>query len=134
MIQVEKMIKKSKKKQILIADDEKHIIDLMKIILQEKFEILTAENGQEVMELLKTNKPDLLILDVMMPEVNGFEVCEQLKSNSKTKSLKIVMISAKAQEKDIVQGLKLGADYYMTKPFDPIIFDKKINEIINGDI
>ena len=70
----------------------------------------------------------------MMPEVNGFEVCEQLKSNSKTKSLKIVMISAKAQEKDIVQGLKLGADYYMTKPFDPIIFDKKINEIINGDI
>lgn len=125
-----KMIKKSKK-QILIADDEKHIIDLMKILLQEKYDLLTAENGKDVLELLNINKPDLMILDVMMPEINGFEVCEIIKKDSKMKDIIILMISAKAQEKDIVQGLKLGADYYMTKPFDPLIFEKKIDEILN---
>ncbi|MBT3407222.1 response regulator, partial [Candidatus Woesearchaeota archaeon] len=102
------------KKNIIIADDEVHIIDLMKMILQDNYTIKTAENGQEVLDLLKITKPDLLVLDVMMPEINGFEVCEIVKSDEKLKEIKILMVSAKAQEKDIVQGLKLGADHYMT--------------------
>jgi len=119
-----------KKKTILIADDEPHILELMKLILNENFNVLTASNGLIVLEIVKKTKPDLILLDVMMPGINGYEICEKLKKDSETKNIIIAMISAKTQEKDIMEGLRLGADYYLTKPFDPSVFEKKINQML----
>jgi len=108
-------------KTILIADDEPHIVDLLRLILDQKYKLLIAVDGQETLDILKEHKPDLILLDVMMPYINGFEICERLKKDPKTRGIKIAMLSAKTQEKDIMEGLKLGADYYLTKPFDPIL-------------
>ncbi len=119
------------KRQILIADDEPHIIELVRMILEDKYEVIAAEDGNEAMELLKKNRPNLILLDVMMPGINGFEICERLKSDPKTKDIKIAMISAKVQEKDIIKGLRLGAEYYFTKPFDPAAFETKIGELLD---
>ncbi len=118
------------KRLILVADDEPHIIELVRIILEDKYKIITAEDGKEALEILQNNKPSLVLLDVMMPGINGFEICERLKSDPKTRDIKIAMLSAKAQEKDIIKGLQLGAEYYFTKPFDPAAFEKKIEELI----
>ena len=115
---------------ILIADDEPHILNLLNMILKPKYDIIACEDGEQVLRALKTAKPDLLILDVMMPKVNGFEICEKLKKNPLTKNLKIAILSAKAGEKDIIEGLRLGADYYLTKPFDPVDFEKRIDDML----
>ncbi len=121
---------KKNKKVILVADDEPHILQLVRLILQEKYRILEAEDGEAVLEILEKTRPDLILLDVMMPKINGFELCEQLKNNPETKDITIMMLSAKAQERDIIQGLRLGADHYITKPFDPAGFEKLIDEVI----
>ena len=118
--------KKRMAKKILVADDEPHILQLVRMILEESYEIIEAGDGEEAYRLISEKKPDLVLLDVMMPEMNGYEVCQKMKQDPRTRDIKIAMLSAKAQEKDIIQGLKLGADYYLTKPFDP--------ERLKGDI
>jgi len=117
-------------KKILIADDEPHIVDLLKLMLRDKYQLYIATDGKETLEILKKVRPDLILLDVMMPHINGFEICEKIKSNPKTNSIKIAMLSAKTQEKDIVEGLKLGADYYLTKPFDPTRLEEYIGDML----
>jgi len=124
-------MKVTNKKVILVADDEPHILDLIRLILEDKYEVLVAEDGKETLDILNKNRPDLILLDVMMPKINGFEICEKLKKDKKTKDIRIAMLSAKTQEKDIIKGLRLGADYYFTKPFDPANFEKKVEELIN---
>ncbi len=118
------------KKKILIAEDEENIIELLKIILSDTYDIDVVKDGKKALSYIKKNKPDLLILDVMMPNLNGFEVCDKLKQDKKTKDLKIAMLSAKGQKKDILGGLQRGADYYITKPFDPQELKEKIDEIL----
>ncbi|MEM4268249.1 MAG: response regulator [Candidatus Woesearchaeota archaeon] len=118
------------KKTILIADDEPNIVNLVKIILGKEYRYLEADDGEKVLNLLKKHRPDLILLDVMMPKVNGFEICEMLKKDSTLKKIPIAMVSAKAQERDIIQGLRLGADYYITKPFDPERFEMQIKAIL----
>lgn len=118
--------KKRMAKKILVADDEPHILQLVRMILEESYEIIEAGDGEEAYRLISEKKPDLVLLDVMMPKMNGYEVCQKMKQDPRTRDIKIAMLSAKAQEKDIIQGLKLGADYYLTKPFDP--------ERLKGDI
>jgi len=120
-------------RKILIADDEPHILELLKLILQGKYEVAAVEDGMQALEYLKSNRPDLIILDVMMPRLNGYELCEKLKKDPKTKDLKIAMLSAKTQEKDIVKGLRLGADYYITKPFDPSRFESDVEAMLHGN-
>jgi len=124
--------KASRMKKILIADDEPHILDLLRLILENKYQVYTAEDGEQALSILEEIEPDLLILDVMMPKLNGYELCEKLKKNSKTAQMKIAMLSAKTQERDIMKGLKLGADFYLTKPFDPTGFERQVEEMI-GD-
>jgi len=80
--------------------------------------------------MVKENKPDLMLLDVMMPEINGYEICERLKKDPNYKDIIIAMVSAKTQEKDIMEGLRLGADYYLTKPFDPGHLEQKVGEML----
>ena len=105
---------------ILLIEDEKNILELVKYNLEkEGFRVLTASKGTTGLEIALKEKPKLLILDLMLPEMNGLEICKILKQNPKTKSLPIIMLTAKGTESDKVLGLELGADDYITKPFSP---------------
>lgn len=109
--------------KILIVDDEAHIRLLIEQTLEELedygVEIATADNGVDALELIKTNKPQLVFLDVMMPRMNGFDVCQRVKHELGMSDVFIVMLTAKGQEFDRHRGEQVGADVYMTKPFDP---------------
>jgi two-component system, OmpR family, alkaline phosphatase synthesis response regulator PhoP len=119
-----------KKKTIIIADDEVHILELLRIVLSKDYNLIVAENGKSAIEAARKSMPDLILLDIMMPDLNGYEVCEILKKDKKTRKIKIAMLSAKGLERDIIMGLEIGADYYITKPFDPIELEKKVHEIV----
>ena len=106
-------------KRILIADDETDIVETLQFMLEvEGFECLTAYNGEEALNLAKREIPDLLILDVMMPKINGYKVCRLLKFDSKYKNIPILMVTARSQEEDKIIGEETGADEYITKPFE----------------
>ncbi len=119
---------------ILIADDEAHIRILMEQTLEDLeeqgVELLLATNGAEALEIIQTQKPDLVFLDVMMPKMNGFEVCQIVKQNASTQDIHIIMLTAKGQEFDRQKGEEVGANFYMTKPFDPDEIFKKALEIL----
>jgi DNA-binding response OmpR family regulator len=110
-------------KKILIVDDEPHIRLLLEQTLEdledEGVELLTAENGEEALEAIETERPDIVFLDVMMPKMNGFDVCNAVKNQLKIDSVYIIMLTAKGQEFDKQRGQQVGVDMYMTKPFDP---------------
>jgi len=105
------------RKRILIVDDEKNIVDILKFNLQkESFDTLEAYDGKTALEIAEREKPDLILLDVMLPEVDGFTVCRKLRQTMQTP---ILMLTAREEEVDKVLGLELGADDYITKPFSP---------------
>ena len=102
--------------KILIADDDRNIVELLRLYIEkEGYTTLTASNGKEAIEVLKKQKPDLVILDVMMPEADGWQVCKEIRKTSETP---IIMLTAKGETFDKVLGLELGADDYMVKPFE----------------
>jgi DNA-binding response OmpR family regulator len=110
--------------KILIVDDEVHIRMLLEQTLEEleedhDVEILSAQNGEEGLALIRSEKPDVVFLDIMMPKLNGYEVCQHVKEDPAITGIGIVLLTAKGQEVDRRQGLDLGASRYMTKPFDP---------------
>ena len=109
--------------KILIVDDEAHIRMLIEQTLEdledEGVELLFAENGEEALQLIQNEEPDLVFLDVMMPKMNGMEVCQKVKKALKLSNVYIILLTAKGQEVDRQKGLEMGADKYMTKPFDP---------------
>ncbi len=121
--------------KILIVDDEAHIRMLLEQTLEELedegVEILTAQNGEEALETIKAEKPALVFLDVMMPKMNGFEVCQAVKRELELDEVYIVMLTAKGQEYDKQKGAEVGADIYMTKPFDPDEIVEKAAEVLN---
>lgn len=107
-------------KKILIVEDERDILQLVKLYLEkEGFRTVTATTGTEGLKLAKSDKPDLVVLDLMLPEIDGLEICKRLRSATETAMLPIIMLTAKAEESDTVIGLELGADDYVTKPFSP---------------
>ena len=111
-------------KRILIVDDEVHIKMLLEQTLEEledefEVELFTASDGEEGLDFIRSKRPDLVFLDIMMPKMNGYEVCRIVKDDSNLEDVKIILLTAKGQEVDRKQGLKLGAMMYMTKPFDP---------------
>jgi two-component system alkaline phosphatase synthesis response regulator PhoP len=104
------------KKNILVVDDEKDIIDLLSYnLIKEGFTVITARNGREALERVK-QKPDLIILDIMMPEINGLQVIQELKRDKKTASIPVLLLTAKGSETDEIVGLEVGADDYIIKP------------------
>lgn len=121
-------------KKILIVDDELHIRLLLKQTLEDIEEegvmLLTADNGEKALETINREKPELVFLDVMMPKLNGFEVCEAVKHDLNMKNVYIVMLTAKGQEFDRRRGLDVGADVYITKPFNPDDIVKKAREVL----
>jgi two-component system alkaline phosphatase synthesis response regulator PhoP len=107
-------------KKILIVEDEHDILELVKLYVEkEGFRVLTAMNGREALKAVKEGKPDLVILDLMLPEIDGLDVCKRLRAAPETAMLPILMLTAKAEESDTIVGLELGADDYVTKPFSP---------------
>ncbi len=107
-------------KKILIVEDEKDILQLVKLYLEKDgFRTVSAMTGTEGLRLVKAERPDLMILDLMLPEMDGLEVCKRIRLNQDTALLPILMLTAKAEESDTVIGLELGADDYVTKPFSP---------------
>jgi DNA-binding response OmpR family regulator len=120
--------------KILIVDDEDHLRMLIEQALEELedegVDFLTASNGEEALELIVNEKPDLVFLDVMMPKMNGLEVCRRVKLDLKLNDVSIIILTAKGQELDKKKGEEVGADLYMTKPFDPDKLLEKAREII----
>lgn len=107
-------------KKILLADDEKDILEFLKYNLEkEGFAVITASDGEEAISLLAEN-PDLAILDIMMPKLNGYEVCEMIRKNKKTALLPVIFLTAKSSEQDEIKGLELGANDFIKKPISPL--------------
>jgi DNA-binding response OmpR family regulator len=119
------------KKKILVVDDEKDIVDILKYNLEKEheFDVLTAYNGKEAFALVE-NQPDLILLDIMMPELNGFEVCKQLKQNPATAKIPVIFLTAKENEIDEILGLELGADDYIHKPLSPRKVIARVKSVI----
>lgn len=116
------------KKTILIADDEPDIVETIKFLVEsEGFLSLTAFDGEKALKLAKEHRPDLIILDVMMPKINGYKVSRLLKFDAKFKDIPILMVTARTQEEDKIIGEETGADEYITKPFEIESILEKIN-------
>ncbi len=114
------------KKTIMVVDDNPDIITIVKTILEGKgYNVASAYSGKELLAHLENQKPDLIVLDIMMPEMDGLEVLTKLKETSETASIPVILLTAKVQYEDVLGGYKLGADYYITKPFTS-------TQLING--
>jgi len=106
--------------KVLVADDEPHLLRLVKFRLErEGYEVLTAVDGESALEMARTEQPDLCVLDVMMPKRSGFDVLRELRSDDTCSGMKVIMLTARAQDRDVDVGFSLGADDYITKPFSP---------------
>ena len=118
----------------MIVDDEAHIRMLIEQTLEdledEGVEFFTADNGESALEMIQTEKPDLVFLDVMMPKMNGMDVCSRVKKQLQMNDVFIILLTAKGQELDRQRGQEVGADVYMTKPFDPELLLSKAVEVL----
>jgi len=118
-------------KRILIVDDVESIVMSVKMFLERhRYEVITANDGQEGFEKAKTEQPDLIILDLMLSKMHGYKVCGLLKKDTRYAKTPIILFTAKAQEEDVKLGQEVGADAYLTKPFEPELLLSKIIELI----
>ena len=118
-------------RKILVADDEPNIvISLEYLMKREGYTVLVARDGQEALDTIARERPDLVLLDVMMPKKSGFEVCQAVRANEELQSIKILMLTAKGRDTDLAKGLALGADAYMTKPFSTRELVQKVAEML----
>jgi DNA-binding response OmpR family regulator len=118
-------------KKILLVDDEVQLVEVVKMRLESNgYDILTAYDGKDAFDKARTQKPDLIILDLMLPKMDGYKVCRMLKFDEKFKSIPIILFTARAQETDVALGKEVGADAYVTKPFEPEILLSKIKELL----
>ncbi|MCX5757561.1 MAG: response regulator transcription factor [Candidatus Hydrogenedentes bacterium] len=116
------------KRLILVVDDEEDILELVKFNLEKvQYACSCAATGTEAVRLARQLSPDLVLLDLMLPGLDGFEVCSILKNDAKTRHIPIIMLTAKGKDSDIVRGLELGADDYVTKPFSPKVLVARVN-------
>jgi len=121
--------------RILIAEDERDIRELIAFTLEfGGFQVLSATNGEEAVELARQHRPDLIILDVRMPKMTGYEACRILKSQEETRAIPVVFLSAKGQEAEIRQGMEAGADAYILKPFAPDELIQQVRAILDRRI
>ncbi|OPX83038.1 MAG: Alkaline phosphatase synthesis transcriptional regulatory protein PhoP [Pelotomaculum sp. PtaB.Bin013] len=118
--------------RILVVEDEKNILELVRFNLErDGYQVLTALDGVKGLEIARNEAPDLILLDVMLPEMDGLEVCQELRRDTATKSIPIIMLSARAEELDRMLGLEMGADDYVTKPFSPRELSARIKTRLN---
>ena len=118
-------------KRILIVDDEVQLVEMVKMRLEAAgYEIISAYDGQEGFDKAKKDKPDLIILDLMLPKMDGYKVCGLLKNDARYSKIPIIMFTARVQEEDVRLGKDLGAEEYVAKPFDPKILLSKIKKLL----
>lgn len=118
-------------KKILIADDRYEVVELVKATLEgEDYQVIDASDGREALEKIKREKPDLVLLDIIMPKMDGFEVLSEVKKDPRTKDIPIIMLTAKGQKVDKEKGKRLGALDYIVKPFSPSRLLIKIEEVL----
>jgi two-component system, OmpR family, alkaline phosphatase synthesis response regulator PhoP len=119
-------------KKILITEDSPTILEILKSVLVEQgYEVIVATDGQEALEKARTEKPDLMILDLMLPKIDGYKVCRMLKFDEKYKNIPIIMLTARTKESDEKLGREVGADAYMKKPFEPEMIIDQIKKLLN---
>jgi DNA-binding response OmpR family regulator len=120
------------KKRILLVDDEPDFVETVEFFLSgSDYQVFVAKNGKQALEQVKMNKPDLVLLDVMMPEMDGLEACKRLKKDSTTNSIPIIMLTAKGRKEDVVDAIAAGADSYVVKPFNLSDLVERIEEILD---
>ena len=118
-------------KKIVLAEDEPQIARLIEFKLKkEGYSVTWRENGEEALKAIKADKPDLILLDIMMPVMDGYEVLRRLKEDENLKSIPVIMLTAMAQEKNVVKGIDLGAEDYITKPFHPAELLARVKRIL----
>ena len=121
----------SEKKKILIIDDEPDILELLVLRMEANgYEVISATDGQKGLDKARNENPDLIILDLMLPRIDGYKVCRMLKFDEKFKKIPIVLFTARTQEADMKLGQEVGADAYITKPFEPNILLSKVAELL----
>lgn len=121
------------KERILVVDDEEDLLELVRYNLsKEGYRVTCVGTGEAAMREARNNPPDLIVLDLLLPSVDGLEVCKLLKNDARTKHVPIVMLTAKTEEADVVTGLELGADDYVTKPFSPRVLIARIKAVLRG--
>ena len=120
-------------RRVLIADDEPNIVTALEFLLQRNgYEVQVARDGEEALHLIEAEKPDLVLLDVMMPMRSGYELCQRIRERDDLRHIKVIMLSAKGRDVDVNKGLSIGADLYITKPFSTAELVGKIKGLI-GD-
>ncbi len=120
--------------KILVCDDERHIVRLIQVNLERQgFTVVTAFDGKEGLEKVKSEKPNMLVLDVMMPYLDGFEVLKAIRREPETQNLPVIMLTARAQDKDVFEGYHYGADMYLTKPFNPMELVSFVKRLASAD-
>jgi len=121
-----------KKAKILVVDDEVNITQILEFSIgAEGFEVITASNGEEAIDKARKEQPDLIILDIMMPRIDGYEACRILKANPLTKNIPVVLLTAKGRDIDKRLGYEVGATDYIVKPFSPNKLIERINELLS---
>jgi CheY-like chemotaxis protein len=122
----------SEKKLIILVDDNVANLKIGNNLLEEKYTVATAPSAEKMFKLLKNNVPALILLDINMPEMNGYEAIKILKSNPETKDIPVIFLTAKSESEDELEGLSLGAVDYITKPFDPVLLLKRLEIHLNN--
>ncbi|MFO1327382.1 MAG: response regulator [Rubrivivax sp.] len=121
-------------RKVLIADDEPNIVVSLEFLMKrEGHQVSVARDGVAALEAIRRDKPDLVLLDVMMPRLTGFEVCQSVRADESLAGVKILMLTAKGRDTDLAQGLGLGADAYMTKPFSTKELAAKVRQMLAGE-
>jgi two-component system phosphate regulon response regulator PhoB len=119
---------------ILIVDDEEDILELVRLnLVREGYDVLIATSGEQGLKLAQAHRPELAILDLMLPGIDGLEVCKILKRNPKTEQMRVIMLTAKSEESDIITGLELGADDYITKPFSSKVLVARVRRVLRKE-
>lgn len=121
------------RKKILVADDEANILISLEFLMRrEGYDVSVARDGQEALEAIVRDRPDLVLLDVMMPRRTGFEVCQAVRADEALRGVRIVLLTARGRDTDVAKGLALGADAYMTKPFSTRELVQKVAQVLEG--
>ncbi|HVL32751.1 MAG TPA: response regulator [Actinomycetota bacterium] len=118
----------------MVVDDDRVIQQLVEVNLElEGYEVVKAGDGEEALTAIESFNPDLIVLDVMMPRMDGREVCRRIKGNPETQHIPVIFLSARAQDMDVQSGLELGASAYLTKPFDPVDLIETVERVLAGE-
>jgi DNA-binding response OmpR family regulator len=118
-------------KRVLIADDEPNIVASLEFLMKQAgYDVRVASNGDEAFEAVQTFGPDLILLDVMMPRISGYDLCQRVRENAAWQGIKIIMLSAKGRDVEVTKGMAVGADAYVTKPFSTKDLVAKVHEML----